>query len=355
MAAPGQCLLRIDFDGRDDYIVLGNDTGSVTVWLNRGLESPKGHFNWDGPHEVAVGALGAKGKEVFFADINGDGRPDYLVKKSNGAVTAFLNIGKSKTIKGIQWIDVGQIAAGFGTDDISIVDITGDGRADYLLWSNTGAITGYLNYRTEKEGQPGWTNMGSMGSFAGGFGKSSAYCRLADLNGDGKADYALIADNGAVDLYFNKGTVDTSVIGDGVHLADLDGDGLDDYVWLAKNAAVTLYINGGRLNDGQHWIWNPANNGHEIATGAGASREEIVFADLDGDGKDDFCIINPDTGGITLYKNNGKQADDSYGWEPKGSIATGIGGPGKNVRLADLDGTIFFHKVTLVLTCSRRR
>lgn len=48
-------------------------------------------------------------------------------------------------------------------------------------------LPGYLNYRTEKESQHGWANMGPTGSFAGGFGKSSAYYRLADLNGDRKA------------------------------------------------------------------------------------------------------------------------------------------------------------------------
>lgn len=42
----------------------------MTVWLNRG--SKAGGWNWDGPHEVAPGALGARGINVFFADINGE-------------------------------------------------------------------------------------------------------------------------------------------------------------------------------------------------------------------------------------------------------------------------------------------
>ncbi|KAL8966917.1 MAG: hypothetical protein Q9197_005718 [Variospora fuerteventurae] len=327
----------MDLDGKDDYIVLGNETGSVTVWLNRGLQSP-GNYAWDGPHKIAPGAPGAKGKDVFFADINGDGRPDYLVKTSKGAISAFLNIGKPKTLEGIKWEGGGKVANGFGTSDISIADISGDRRADYMIWSKTGGLTGYLNYRTEKETQPGWSDLGPMGSFAGGLGPPSSECRLADLNGDGKADYAIVSDTGAVDLYLNKGNVDTSVIGDGVRLADLNGDGLDDYVWLAPNAAVTLYINGGRSDDGQHWIWSPANDGKEIASGAGASREQILFADMDGDGKQDFCIIDAKSGGITLYKNGGGQADGQWAWIPTGSIASGIGGPGKNVRLADLDG-----------------
>lgn len=50
------------------------------------------------------------------------------MKNSNGAIGAFLNIGKAKTLDGIQWVGVGQIAAGLGTDDITFADINGDGR-----------------------------------------------------------------------------------------------------------------------------------------------------------------------------------------------------------------------------------
>ncbi|KAI4248234.1 MAG: hypothetical protein L6R42_009359, partial [Xanthoria sp. 1 TBL-2021] len=124
--------------------------------------------------------------------------------------------------------------------------------------------------------------------------------------------------------------------GDGVRLADLDGDGLDDYVWLAPSAAVTLFLNGGRSEDGLHWIWRPANNGKEVASGAGASREQIILADMDGDGKDDFCIVDAKTGGLTLYINPGAKPN-GWGWGLKGSVATGIGSLGKNVRLAHID------------------
>ncbi|KAI4198895.1 MAG: hypothetical protein LQ350_004960 [Teloschistes chrysophthalmus] len=334
-------FVDIDHDGKDDYCVMGEETGSVTVWLNKGPDpTAPGGWSWNGPHEVAPGAPGAKGANVSFADINGDGRLDYLVKNSNGDIDAYLNIGQDNTIEGIQWIGAGHIAAGFGTDEISIADINGDGRADYILWGDKGALTGYLNYRTEKEGQPGWASTGAMGSVAAGLGKPSSYCRLADINGDGKADYIILRDDGSGDIYLNNGEADASVVGDGVRLASLSGkhNGLDDYVWLGPNAAVTLYVNGGYSADGKDWVWYPINKGDEIANGAGAKRDQIIFADIDGDGKEDFCIVDPKTGALTLYKNGGQQPDGSWGWVPTGLIFNGIGGPGKAVRLADMDG-----------------
>ncbi|KAL8657468.1 MAG: hypothetical protein Q9226_001878 [Calogaya cf. arnoldii] len=84
---------------------------------NKGLSNssgPKtgvpGHWLWDGPHNVTPGAPGAKASSVLFGDINRDRRPDYLVKNSNGGLDAYFNIGKPKTIDGIQWKPVGHIA-----------------------------------------------------------------------------------------------------------------------------------------------------------------------------------------------------------------------------------------------------
>ncbi|KAL8692547.1 MAG: hypothetical protein Q9224_003933 [Gallowayella concinna] len=148
-AAP-RALIRftdIDQDGKDDYVVTGDQTGSVAVYFNRGpKEGVNGNWVWDGPHQMGPGAPGIKGDEVLFADINGDGitsrdlspshadlfarspgRPDYLVNK-NGTLDAFLNIGKPKSIDGIQWVGAGQVATGFRSADSAMADITGDVR-----------------------------------------------------------------------------------------------------------------------------------------------------------------------------------------------------------------------------------
>lgn len=65
---------RSDMDGKDDYVIMGNQTASATVYLNRGpKQGAPGSWIWDGPHEVAPGAPGARGGDIVFADINNDG------------------------------------------------------------------------------------------------------------------------------------------------------------------------------------------------------------------------------------------------------------------------------------------
>ena len=217
---PRDCVrfADIDQDGKDDYVLVDNHGGGLKVWLNQG--PLPGGWGWNGPHAIAGGATGSNCETLILADINGDSRPDYIVKGPTGSLNAFLNIGHAKTVAGLKWIGFGRIAGGLGSSDISLADLDGDGRADYIEWDSKGGLTGFLNYRGIKEGQPGWADQGPAKSIALGLGKSSAYCRLADLNGDGKVDYTLIDDHGAVTLYLNKGTADVSVIGDGVRLVD---------------------------------------------------------------------------------------------------------------------------------------
>ncbi|KAL9027884.1 MAG: hypothetical protein Q9180_007260, partial [Flavoplaca navasiana] len=155
----------------------------------------------------------------------------------------------------------------------------------------------------------------------------------------------------------NAGPIASGVgeAGDRVVLADLNGDGLDDYVVLRSNAAVRLYVNGGLQSDGKSWSWIRINKFDDIKSGTGAKRDMIHFADtpklpqkrlltmdllVDGDRKQDFNIVDPKSGSIIHYKNGGQQPDGKWSWNLSNNgrpIATGLG-PGRNVRLADMDG-----------------
>lgn len=77
------------------------------------------------------------------------GRPDYLVKDSKGGLDAYLNIGKAKTLDGIEWKPAGHIAQGTGTSDIIISDINGDGWCPTLIALSLSSRCGYyLNLRS---------------------------------------------------------------------------------------------------------------------------------------------------------------------------------------------------------------
>lgn len=124
-------------------------------------------------------------------------------------------------------------------------------------------------------------------------------------------------------------------VGAGVYFADMNGDGKDDYVFLDANGRASLWLNGGRGQDGT-WRWD---NKGEIASGVGATREEIRLVDLDGDGKADYIYVDKSTGKMKMWRNGGLGSDGTWIWTAVGEIATGVGTTGSAVRFADFGGT----------------
>lgn len=77
-------------------------------------------------------------------------------------------------------------------------------------------------------------------------------------------------------------------------------------VWLdPANGAPTVYINKDQDDsDSLGWYWSVQNNGAPVASGA-APAQQVLFGDMDGDGRDDYLTIDAKTGALHLYLNNG--------------------------------------------------
>jgi len=163
----------ISGSGKAGYLFV-EDSGAVHLYANGGPDS-KGGWLWLGPRQIASGVPNAKQDNVFFPDLNGDGRADYVVIGQKGEVTLWLNIGSSLSYD-ITWVPLGEVASGLNTPNISLVDISGDGRADYMIWDQLGGLTGYLNARGPKE-VPVWLDQGADKSIGTGVSESVAISR----------------------------------------------------------------------------------------------------------------------------------------------------------------------------------
>jgi hypothetical protein len=245
---------------------------------------------------------------VHFTDLNGDGRAEYLYVDDAGAVTAFLNLGgpdNGPDAAKISWLPQGVIATGVGADrgSVQFADLNGDGRAEYLWVHDDGSVDCWLNLGGPDDGpdagKVGWL---AQGTIATGIGLDGAGVRFADLNGDGRAEYLYVNTDGSVIAYLNLGGPD-----DGANAAKVG--------WLAQGT---------------------------IATGVGAGRENVVFADINGDGRADYVAVSRTDGTAQLWLNGGGPDDGPNAakvvWYPHGTIATGVGTNGKGVQFADLNG-----------------
>ncbi|KAL8846048.1 MAG: hypothetical protein Q9221_008832 [Calogaya cf. arnoldii] len=243
----------INADGKADYLFVLND-GAVDVWVN------------GGPTRIPE----ATQDTVVFAEINGDNRTGYVIKGSAGSLSAFLNIGTagSETYK---LVPVGQVAGDLGNGDVFLADLDGDSRADYMTWDSEGGLSGFLNILSKSEGQPNWIPQGGYKSIAGGTGDPSTHLQLADMDRDGKAvsitQTPLLSSQTLMVPAFTK---DYYVI---------NPETGDIRVLYSRG---TVYLNAGPAPSGG-WSWLPQNNMKPIAGGVGTKRHRIRLADINGD------------------------------------------------------------------------
>lgn len=246
---------------------------------------------------------------VHFADLNGDGRAEYLWLAANGSVTGLLNLGgpgNGSDAAEISWLPQGTIAPSVGAKrrQVRFADLNGDGRAEYIYVHDDSSAGAWLNLGGPDDGQNAakvsWL---AQGQIADGIGKDGDGVRFADLNGDGRAEYLWVDNStGAVTAYLNLGAPD-------------DGPNAAKVSWLPQGV---------------------------IATGVGVSHDNVIFADINGDGRADYLTIDFATGALSAWINGGGPANQSDAakvvWYPQGVIATGVGTGGRGILLADLNG-----------------
>ncbi|WP_190160849.1 FG-GAP-like repeat-containing protein [Streptomyces litmocidini] len=261
-----------DFDGdrKPDYISVA-DNGEVSVWLNRGGD-PAGSNGWQPLGRVATG-LTTDRNRVRFADFDGDGKADYFLINTDGSVEVYLNQGGDP---GNGWKHIGKVAYGTTSDatKVRFADWDGDGRSDYLVFTDSGALSVYLNRGGDQSGN-GWP---ATGTVATGVTSDRSRIRLADNDGDGKADYLHIKSDGKVDLYLNR---------------------------------------GGDPAGGTGW-----NTIGQIASGVTTDHTKVQFVDFNGDTHADYVVAGAG-GSASVWLWNGGDKSGPNGWTGIGKVASG--------------------------------
>ncbi|MFK8908622.1 FG-GAP-like repeat-containing protein [Streptomyces sp. YS-3] len=245
----------LDGDRRMDHFTL-DGYGGVLVRLNRGGD---GNGGWQ-PLGRVLGGLPADPARVRFADFDGDGRADCLTLDTDGAVSVRLHRG-GWGHRG--WQPPERVTDG-GTADagrVVFADFDGDGRADYVTLGPTGEVRVRLN--RGGDGHGGWTDWGRV---ATGVTADASRVRFADLDDDGRPDYSVVGQDGAVRSFLNRGgdtrggwvdlgitTAGSTPDADRVALADFGGDGNADYI-LAGPSATEASVRDWAGGDG-HGGW----------------------------------------------------------------------------------------------------
>lgn len=288
----------IDADGVPDLLVgnpcafnpeLSRTTGDVTILSGRTggvLRTSYGIFECAGYGSSVAGG----------GDVDGDATPDLLVGAPQGSCIppdlTYVDLLSGADGHFIRWRLSQQPGGALGSSLAFIADLDGDGVADYLI-GDAGANSVHV-----VSGASGQTIRDQTGD--GHYGSSLA--SLGDLDGDGYPDFAVGAwsGRGAVHVYSGvSGALLMSLMGAGPEdsfgtrvegIGDVSGDGWPDFVVGAprplNQSGGSAYVYSGR--DGVLLC--------EIGGGSAGDYLGMSLArigDLDGDGRSEFEIGAP--------------------------------------------------------------
>ncbi|PBP16288.1 hypothetical protein BUE80_DR012963 [Diplocarpon rosae] len=291
-------------DGRHDFCCV-KPNGDLQCFQNTPGTDPR-HPNFV-DSGISKANVGLPQAHIRLADIDGDGRADYVAFGLDGTKIFGWRNGANQNGPPAYWTPMKGVASDLPAQELSgwgFADLNGDHRDD-LVWVNkgTGAVSTWINYRGYNVGlTPVWKSRGITHNLG-----ANSHIVFGKFMGSARADVSRVSarsnDNVVVERFKNNGKGGTMVKGDGSRYCDMTGDGYEDYIWVSSTGEITLYGNNHKL-DGSWNQWGVIYN-------AKRPRREIHFADFDGDKKCDILFVDKATGRTTVLRNdfaNGKFA-----------------------------------------------
>jgi hypothetical protein len=256
---------------------------------------------------------------MVTADLTGNGKQD-LVVTSNGAIAELLGNGDGTFQTPTKVQTPGQQ---YGA---AVGDVNRDGKPD-LVTDDTGhgAVTVLL-------GNGDGTFQSAVNYQIEGGNTIPYSVAVADLTGNGILDIIASTSSGTVDVLMGNGDgtfqAPTSYAAGGslgaiqdMVVADVNGDGKPDIICATSNGASVL------LNQG-NGTFGPATT-----FGTGYTNSSVVVADLNGDGIPDIAITNPGGNAVNVLLGTG---NGSFG-APQ-SYSTGAGTTPRGLAVANING-----------------
>lgn len=280
----------MDGDGKVDVVKVDGATFSVL----KNTSSP-GNISF----VSAASYRDAEAMQRFtIKDLDLDGKPDLVMLVENAdRLAIFRNTTNGPTI---QFAPKVNLTTANGPVHISCGDLDGDGKPEVVITNkNENSISIFPNNSVS-----GTINLGTpvtYKTYANPIATS-----LADLDGDGKLDLAVLINGGAVQIFKNTGTAGSISLTQGslyytinfpiqLRAADLNGDGKVDLIAFSDDWGGFSVLKN--LSNA-----TAISFGLDVRYSGNNLYGEQEVADLNGDGKPDM-VVGVNSGDIGVLKN----------------------------------------------------
>jgi hypothetical protein len=317
-------VVTVPFGGKHDYISVARITDSLIAYSPTKFLPSFNSSNF-GFFKPSISSNVRTQRQVAIGDLNLDGKPDLVTIDSAGNT---FRVYQNRNLPGQLIPDSFKLAVVFPNsstapfNQIKLADLNGDGKPEILVNSHSGTPA---NFRIFRNTAPTGGSI-TLGDFLSTTVYSNSNFAIEsfdvnDLNADGKADIALITQEGLVvlrnnwvtqSLVFNSFIASATFINSttfgnerSVCIADLDNDGKKDIVFTNFNNSTIGILK----NNGLPFSTMPTSDFSALINiNTSPSRPiSIELADLDLDGKLDIVsssnISSSGIDRVLIYKN----------------------------------------------------
>lgn len=325
----------VNGDGQIDIVVANKGSNNVSVLLGAGSNATTATF------AAAVNfAVGTAPGSVVLADLDGDGSLDIVTANSGASNLSYLQNQTSRRGTTPKFAAAVSQTTGGAPTGIVAADFDRDGSVDLVTVDATTPDFTFLPFARNAH-VPSFVS-GATTSLSSAT-SSATYSKIfvLDLNDDGKIDVVACDDRvsgtGAFDIFLGSGggqfAAPTKPAGlpaflRGVVIGDFDGDGvLDIACGDSSGHKVDVFLGDGKGGFGA---------AQAFTTIATLTPEGMAAADIDGDGKLDLIVLDLSaTPGVQFLKNASSGKGNAT-FTDMGRQAVGKGPVA--VKVADVNG-----------------